>query len=66
LKNQLIQRSIESSVKHASGGSLDFNEVLRNFGDIITLDPALALSNKILEIVKNEDEGQKGVAITMG
>jgi hypothetical protein len=39
---------------------------LRNFGDIITLDPALALSNKILDIVKNEDEEQKGVAITMG
>ena len=54
IKNSFIQRSIESTMNNINDMSLD--NVLRHFGDLSVMDPAVPLANKITELIKASNE----------
>ena len=54
LRSQLITKSLTSTITHAD--KLDFNDVLRNFGDLVQLDPSTGLANRISDILKDKPD----------
>lgn len=51
LRNDLIERGIATTVKHAD--EMDFENLLRIFADISQIDPALPLANKLTDMIKD-------------
>ena len=49
-KNDLVARGIESTVRNAE--KMEFENVLRFFADATQIDPAIPLANKILDMIK--------------
>lgn len=54
LRQQLISKSMASTIQNSD--TLDFNDVLRNFGDLVQLDPSTALANRITDLVKENQD----------
>ena len=44
---------------------MDFSDVMRHFGDLIQVDPAIGLANKITDLIKSESIDSGSSQITM-